>query len=367
MMSPMHMTTAGQFAHSLRAKRALSLAFALWLAISPALLAQGTPYAASFLEIPIGGKALGLGGAFTAIADDGTAFYWNPAGVGLVQNKLLSAMYSSQYGSIGSPGANFYFAGWTMPISGIGVSANWIRLAVNDIPLHADLRQYTSLEQRYRLVKESQGGETFSDVEDAFVFTFARNNKVELDLGWSYFKFPIEIPVGVNVKLLRQSLYDTDATGIGIDAGVMLRMNLKDFFFSEHWPEVTVAAVLKDIGGTRLTWSQSQRVESVGASETFGVAMFQPITAIDSKLTLSMDYSTRDVDAFSFGAELKYKRQFSFRSGLNASAVTVGAGVDFNFFDVDYAYLASSDAQLGQVHRLGLAFNFDKLLEKSPK
>lgn len=343
-----------------------ALTFAM-LASAPAVRAQGTPYAASFLEIPIGGKALGLGGAFTAVADDGTAFYWNPAGVSLVRNKLLSAMYSSQYGSIGSPGANFYFAGWTMPIGDIGVSANWIRLAINDIPLHADLREYTSLEQRYRLVKESQGGETFSDVEDAFLISFARNNKVELDLGWSYFKLPIEIPVGVNIKLLRQSLYDTEATGIGIDAGAMLRMNLKDFFFSEHWPEVTLAATVKDIGGTRLTWSQSQRVESVGASEAFGAALVQPLTAIDSRLTMSMDYSTRDADALSFGAELKYKRQFSFRAGLNDATVTLGAGVDFNFFDVDYAYLASSDTQLGQVHRLGLAFNFDKLLEKSPK
>lgn len=344
-----------------------ALAIVMMLASAMSARAQGTPYAASFLEIPVGGKALGLGGAFTAVADDGSAFYWNPAGVALVPNKLLSAMYSSQYGSIGSPGANFYFAGWTMPVAGIGVSASWIRLAINDIPLHADLRQYTSLEQRYRLVKESQGGETFSDVEDAFLISFARNNKLDIDLGWSYFRLPIEIPIGVNIKLLRQSLYDTDATGIGIDAGMMVRVNLKDFFFSEHWPEVSIGAAVKDIGGTRLTWSQTQRVESIGASGAVGLAILQPLTAIDSRLTLSVDLTERDGRSMSLGAELKYKRQFSVRAGLNDAAVSVGAGVDFNFFDVDYAYLASSDTQLGQVHRLGLAFNFDKLLEKSAK
>lgn len=331
------------------------------------LRAQGTPYAGSFLEIPVGAKALGFGGAFTAIADDGSAFFWNPAGVSLVQSKLLSGMYSSQYGSIGSPGANFYFAGWTMPIAGLGVSANWIRFAVNDIPLHPDLRQYRSLEQRYQLVRAAQGGETFSDVEDAFLISFARNNKVNIDLGWSYFKMPLEIPIGVNVKLLRQNLYDNSATGIGIDAGAMIRVNLKDFFFSEDWPIVSIGASLRDIGGTRLTWSQTQRTEQIAATQSYGLAVIQPLAVIDSKLTMSLDLLVREPRALSFGAELKYKRQFSIRAGANESTMTVGAGVDFNFFDVDYAYLASSESQLGQVHRLGLAFNFDKLLEKDGK
>jgi hypothetical protein len=329
--------------------------------------AQGTAYAGSFLQIPVGARALGQGGAYTAIADDGTAFYWNPSGVSLVENKLLSGMYSSQYGSIGSPGANFYFAGWTMPVGSFGVSANWVRLAINDIPLLPDLREYRSLEQRYRLVRAAQGGETFSDVEDAFVFTFARDTKLDLNLGWSYFKLPIEVPIGVNLKLLRQNLYDNEATGIGIDVGAMIRLNLRDFFFSEHWPTLSVGASLRDIGDTRLTWNRTQRTESIGATSSYGIAIVQPRVAIDSRLTLSYDIDSRDEATSSFGAELKYKRQFSVRGGINESTVTVGAGVDFNFFDVDYAYLASSDAQLGQVHRLGLAFNFDKLLEKSPK
>jgi hypothetical protein len=350
-----------------RLLRGALLALIACIAVSGAARAQGTAYAGSFLEIPVGAKALGHGGAFTAIADDGTAFYWNPAGVSLVGTKLLSAMYSSQYGSIGSPAANFYYAGWTMPIGSIGVSANWIRLAINDIPLLPDLRQYRSLEQRYRLVRQAQGGETFSDVEDAFVFTFARNTKVDLNLGWSYFNIPIEIPIGVNVKLLRQSLHDNAATGLGIDAGAMVRMNLRDFFFSEDFPTVSFGATMRDIGGTRLTWNQTQRTEEIAARTTLGLAVVQPIVAIDSRLTVSYDMMLGEEGSASAGAELKYKRQFSVRAGLNESTVTVGAGVDFNFFDVDYAYLASSDAQLGQVHRLGLAFNFDKLFEKSPK
>ena len=35
---------------------------------------------ASFLKIPIGSRAVGMGGAFVAVADDGSAIYYNPAG-----------------------------------------------------------------------------------------------------------------------------------------------------------------------------------------------------------------------------------------------------------------------------------------------
>ena len=33
---------------------------------------------AAFLEIEVGARANGMGGAFVAIADDATALYWNP-------------------------------------------------------------------------------------------------------------------------------------------------------------------------------------------------------------------------------------------------------------------------------------------------
>ena len=37
--------------------------------------------AANFLGMEVGTKAVAMGGAFTAIADDATATFWNPAGL----------------------------------------------------------------------------------------------------------------------------------------------------------------------------------------------------------------------------------------------------------------------------------------------
>jgi hypothetical protein len=43
--------------------------------------------AAEFLEIPVGARAIGLGSAYTAVADDIAAMWWNPAGLGFLQSR----------------------------------------------------------------------------------------------------------------------------------------------------------------------------------------------------------------------------------------------------------------------------------------
>src|SRR5579872_7225238 len=68
-------------------------------------------YAGDFLQIPVGSRALSMGGAFTAIADDESAFHWNAAGVSLVPDRLVGFMYSAEYGAPGSALMNFYQAG----------------------------------------------------------------------------------------------------------------------------------------------------------------------------------------------------------------------------------------------------------------
>ena len=56
-----------------------------------------------FLKIGVGAKAMGMGGAFVSLADDGTAPYWNPAGLGLEENqeKRQVAFMGAFFGSFG--------------------------------------------------------------------------------------------------------------------------------------------------------------------------------------------------------------------------------------------------------------------------
>ena len=53
-------------------------------------------------SIGLGTRAMGMGGAFTAVADDESAFYWNPAGI--TQIRFISVMLGA-----GAQGEDFDF------------------------------------------------------------------------------------------------------------------------------------------------------------------------------------------------------------------------------------------------------------------
>ena len=51
---------------------------------------QDTTDAASFLKIGAGARAIALGSAFVAVADDASAVYWNPAGMTQLSGPVIS-------------------------------------------------------------------------------------------------------------------------------------------------------------------------------------------------------------------------------------------------------------------------------------
>src|SRR5512139_184337 len=65
----------------------------------------------------VGARALAMGGAYTAVADDATAGYWNPAGLTGIERFNLSSMisanmsYDRKYNYV-ALGYNFGRAGW---------------------------------------------------------------------------------------------------------------------------------------------------------------------------------------------------------------------------------------------------------------
>ena len=46
---------------------------------------------ANFLTIPVGPRASGMGGAFTAVANDATSAFWNPAGLSRMPRNEFTA------------------------------------------------------------------------------------------------------------------------------------------------------------------------------------------------------------------------------------------------------------------------------------
>src|SRR5213593_2554091 len=103
------------------------------LAASPAL---ATRYAGEFLKIPVGARAIGMGGSFTAVADDATAPYWNPAGMVYLPYREVIVQHEERFGSL----LNHDVMSGVLPLGGptgkqgaLGLSI--IRLATDDIPI----------------------------------------------------------------------------------------------------------------------------------------------------------------------------------------------------------------------------------------
>src|SRR5690349_1375244 len=67
--------------------------------IAAVLLCASASWAA-FQDINWGARPVGLGGAFTAIADDTNASLYNPAGLVQVQWNEISASYSRLFGGL---------------------------------------------------------------------------------------------------------------------------------------------------------------------------------------------------------------------------------------------------------------------------
>src|SRR5262245_10119252 len=117
----------------LRAAILRSIPFAL-ASLLAAPSAHATKYAGEFLKVPIGARAVGMGGAFTAVADDATAPWWNPAGMVYLPYREVIPQHQEKFGRL----VNHDYLGAVLPLGGVSgkqsaLGIGLVRLAVDDI------------------------------------------------------------------------------------------------------------------------------------------------------------------------------------------------------------------------------------------
>jgi len=320
--------------------------------------AQDTKYGGAFLELGVGARALGLGSAYVALADDGAGFYWNPAGTAFLTRPNISLMYANLFNSLENHG---YISASVPIFGGAVVSASWIRLAVENIPRYDDINFYEyTREERYAdpegigLRAASSG--TFTFANNAYFVTFSKLSRLELDLGWQYFKMPIYMAYGLNFKMLDIGLDNKKGSGLGLDVGFITAMGLDDLFADDNFGRLSIGVSIQDVFDTPINWdTESKQRDQVERKWKFGFAYSQPLKFMHSDLLFAYDIDTKYDGSYNLGFELLYSKIFALRGGTCAGDFTAGAGLSYWHIKLDYAYQMHD---LGNSHRVGASFYF---------
>jgi len=314
-------------------------------------------YAGDFMMIGAGTRPLGMGGAFAALADDGSAIYWNPAGIAQIRKSEVGFMHAFLYGNL----ASYDNISYCQPLpNGVTIGLNVTRLTVSDIPVFEESYLIgTNVDQRinnsaYQLTGDADG--RFTSTDDLYQFAFAKHQHFDLNMGWLFFAVPLDVYLGGNVKFVRRIVMDSQGDGIGLDFGFKLKTDMGILFDWDELGYLDFGMNFQDISGTDIGWdTDTKHVDQVLYNTKLGVAVTQPIPVLDSELTLAYDYDYVYDGSSHYGAQWSYKDLGSLRAGYYDNNLSFGASVNVYGVGIDYALVTNP---VGITNRVGLRVNF---------
>ncbi len=301
-------------------------------------------YAGEFMATGVGARALGMGGAFTAISNEITAGYWNPAGLTRMDYPQFIGMYAERFAKL----VNYNYAAAGMPIGDRStIALSVIRLGVDDIPVTALRNKDLELGQIYEAdgttyINTPYVVKTINDAEWAFYLSYAKVASEKL--AW-----------GSNVKVVTKHVGSNSAWGMGFDVGLLYRLTR----------DLNIGLTVQDITTTLLAWDTGRR-EAITPTIKTGTAYFFEFARLNSRIIPAVDIDIRfenrrfasqwNMGRMSFdthlGVEYEFRKIIAIRLGSDIGEFSAGAGLKLPRLNIDYAFL--SHDQLGDTHRISL-------------
>jgi opacity protein-like surface antigen len=307
--------------------------------------------AAQFLKIGVGPRAIGMGGAFTAVADDINSMYWNPAGMAKIYSREANFNHIDWISDV-----NFQYAGVGMHLSGLGTIGAFVSvLSMGD--------------EKVRTVEMPEGtGELFTAGGMSMGITFARN-------------LTEEFAIGITAKYLREYIWNESDATVAFDIGTSYTIPFLNRF--------TIAASISNFGSKmRLEGRDIRQTQVIGGGtgnqittivelDEFDLPLlFRAGVAVDAirsaehRLTIAADaiHPNDHTEYINTGFEYTWNETFFIRGGYKSlferdteQGLTFGVGLNYRLIEavkvkIDYAY--QDFGRLTNVHYFALGLIF---------
>ena len=292
------------------------------------LSAAGTT-GVSFLKVGLGARAVGMGEAFTGIADDVNAIAWNPSGIAQLQGKQVSFMYNLYLLNPSFSDMGFTYLAYAQPL--VVKGEDWGAVGGNFV--YANYGNFIG----YDADAAKTADFTCSDL--LITLCYAKNLTIS----------NIPVAFGGNLKIIREALADKDAMGVAVDLGVFCR--------PEEMPRLTIGASVQNIGTSLVFISDPTPIPvlvKIGAGYDLFLNSSNSIL-LGADLVMASDSTT----GLHIGMEYAYNAMFFARLGYKTDAaanidvlagLTTGVGMKWDRYNVDFAFVPSGD--LGNSFRL---------------
>ncbi|MFA6169415.1 MAG: PorV/PorQ family protein [Candidatus Margulisiibacteriota bacterium] len=290
-----------------------------WLLIITSANAIGQSGAdIAVLNAGVGARPLAMGGAFTAVADNADAPYWNPAGLGFISSQEITSSQTRL-----STDADHYYLSYVTPALGGTIGLSWIQVGLGNIA-------QTSSE--VDIHNEVQNISLFSYFSSAYLLSYGK-------------KLNDHIAFGLTAKYLSSEMFGISGGsgwGYSLTPGIMLRLDpchltlglkIDELINTQQWGTGTVENVPPKarLGLSWLPWSESR-------------------VAVDISQTVKSGYSPEVVTGFEWA-----QGGIAYRAGYNSSGLTAGVGFTVGHARLDYGYVQDANFSSNNVHRISLS------------
>jgi len=281
---------------------------------------------AQFLKIGIGARAVAMGEAQAAIANDVNALYWNPAGLNYMQGREGSLMHCSWFDDIAYD--NISYGQESEELDGF-IAGGISYLSMEPIT------KYDNMGNKLN--------ESFSASNALVVIGYAREI--------------YDIPFGASIKYISGQLENERSTAFAFDLGT--RYDLMD-------GKLDLGAAVQNIGTKVKFINQEDPLPfniKLGAGYKILTKGNPVLVALDLNLPIDNDpyVGLGGEYIYSFSGDFRIVPRLGYKSGAKGleglSGITGGMGFGYKQYSIDYAMAPYGD--LGQAHRVSINVAFD--------